>query len=238
MPKFIDQDTGREFPLYPTPEWGADRSKFEQDVCKHLNQELRIATYKNGSKHYRHQCQSCGEFTGNPVPKSEVVGEIAQANVELKEIYRIRREEERARIDQKHIRIQRQDGNLFQQRHRSYLASLTWKQKRDKVWRRAGGVCEGCMEAAATQVHHLSYRHWGNELLFELVALCAACHERCHADEGDGDWPQELPCSACRWQDWDDAGQMRCGKFGCEALEALATDGQCGPLAEQLEPLK
>jgi hypothetical protein len=32
----------------------------------------------------------------------------------------------------------------------------------------------------AEHVHHLSYDHWRDELLWELVAACRKCHERAH----------------------------------------------------------
>lgn len=61
-----------------------------------------------------------------------------------------------------------------------YLASPEWDERRRLVLERAGGICEGCRRARATQVHHTTYKHAGDELLFELVAVCNACHERLH----------------------------------------------------------
>lgn len=63
-----------------------------------------------------------------------------------------------------------------------YYESAEWGAKRAIVMKRAAGVCEGCGERAATQVHHLSYDHFGDEFLWELVAICNDCHERVHAD--------------------------------------------------------
>lgn len=45
---------------------------------------------------------------------------------------------------------------------------------------RAAHVCEGCRTARATEVHHLTYEHCGDEFLWELVAICRSCHERYH----------------------------------------------------------
>ena len=61
-----------------------------------------------------------------------------------------------------------------------YLESPAWAERRRLVLERAGGKCEGCRKRLATQVHHLTYEHVGNELLFELVAVCRDCHERIH----------------------------------------------------------
>jgi 5-methylcytosine-specific restriction endonuclease McrA len=52
---------------------------------------------------------------------------------------------------------------------------------RAKVIKRAGGICEGCLTCAATDVHHLTYRNLFAEFMFQLVALCRGCHDRVHA---------------------------------------------------------
>jgi hypothetical protein len=238
MPKYIDQDTGEAFPLYPTAEWLADRQRFEVEACKHPAKELRRVIYSNGSMHYREQCQRCGEYVGSSIPKAKAPANVPDADAGLRDRYQRERDVRRRDIDQKHIRLQRTDSNVFRQRHRDYLASRAWKTKRDKVLRRADGVCEGCLEARATQVHHLSYERWGDELLFDLVALCSTCHGKCHPESREEEWPIELPCHGCRWQDWGQDEQMQCGKFSLAALAALAKDGPCGSGAAELEPLK
>jgi 5-methylcytosine-specific restriction endonuclease McrA len=71
-----------------------------------------------------------------------------------------------------------------------YLQSPIWQSKRTKVLGRAQGVCEGCGERRATQVHHLRYPQgcwpgsdeWlAQEKLFDLRAICRACHEDVHS---------------------------------------------------------
>jgi 5-methylcytosine-specific restriction endonuclease McrA len=61
-----------------------------------------------------------------------------------------------------------------------YLRSDHWQDIRRRVLQRANGFCEGCWQRRATQVHHLTYEHIGAEFLWELVAICAACHARVH----------------------------------------------------------
>lgn len=61
-----------------------------------------------------------------------------------------------------------------------YLRSDRWQSLRRKVLVRAGGRCEGCLDAPATEVHHRTYEHVCKEFCFELVALCDACHRRVH----------------------------------------------------------
>lgn len=60
------------------------------------------------------------------------------------------------------------------------LQTPEWRELRARVLDRARGVCEGCLDAPASQVHHLTYDHKGAEFAFELRALCDACHERIH----------------------------------------------------------
>jgi len=64
-----------------------------------------------------------------------------------------------------------------------YLQSPAWARRRRAVLTRAGGLCEGCRENPAVHVHHTTYAHAGNELLFELVALCRDCHQIAHPDK-------------------------------------------------------
>lgn len=62
--------------------------------------------------------------------------------------------------------------------YEEYLKTPKWREKARLVLRRAGGRCEGCLLADATQVHHLTYERVGDEMLFDLVAICKPCHDR------------------------------------------------------------
>ena len=65
-------------------------------------------------------------------------------------------------------------------KYNAYLLSDAWRTKRALVLERSGYNCEGCGAVRACQVHHLTYAHVGNEFLWELKAVCNACHERLH----------------------------------------------------------
>ena len=43
-----------------------------------------------------------------------------------------------------------------------------------------------CRKKPATQVHHLTYKRVGREMLFDLVAVCADCHEVVHEEPEGG----------------------------------------------------
>lgn len=61
---------------------------------------------------------------------------------------------------------------------------------RNAVVDRSGGVCEGCGESRATNIHHRKYRsRGGTHEVHNLVALCGSgntsgCHGRAHSGEG------------------------------------------------------
>jgi len=239
VPKFIDQDTGKEFPLHPTPEWAADRAKLSEEVCRHEQSEVRRTTASNGSVQFGKQCLRCGAFVGNWIAKAKVPPNVPDADRALRDKYENELRQRRQEIDQKHIRIQRENGNLFSKRHQDYLASKSWAAKRAKVMKRANRLCEGCLDAEATVVHHLSYKSWGDELLFDLVALCTLCHAKCHPEKEEaGDAWVEPPCYACRYLGWDSREQMWCTNFGMTAMLALASQGLCGPERKGQEALK
>ena len=61
-----------------------------------------------------------------------------------------------------------------------YFRSDKWRDLRELVLQRAGGICEGCGRRRAIQVHHLTYQHAGAEFLWELRAICGSCHKRIH----------------------------------------------------------
>ena len=71
--------------------------------------------------------------------------------------------------------------------YNSYLESPEWAKRRMLVFRRANGMCEGCGERRAVQVHHTTYEHVGHEPLFELRAICMVCHGLLHPDKDEGE---------------------------------------------------
>jgi hypothetical protein len=62
----------------------------------------------------------------------------------------------------------------------AYLQSDAWRAKRARVLQLAGGVCQDCGRARATDAHHLTYARLGAERPEDLRALCPRCHARAH----------------------------------------------------------
>ncbi len=69
-------------------------------------------------------------------------------------------------------------------KYRSYIKSKRWHRKREEKLKSVGWKCENCGERHDLHVHHLSYRHLGDEKLDELQVLCEGCHCNEHEDEG------------------------------------------------------
>lgn len=61
----------------------------------------------------------------------------------------------------------------------SYLHSIKWHEKCERVLERDDYTCVLC-DAGAQHVHHLTYDRIYNESLYDLVSLCAECHEAIH----------------------------------------------------------
>lgn len=91
---------------------------------------------------------------------------------------RKRSKEAREQYEQDYLRKRREYYD-------AYIKSERWANKRAMVLKRCSQTCEGCGVRPATQVHHLTYEHLGDELLFELVGLCRDCHERVHGIENE-----------------------------------------------------
>jgi hypothetical protein len=219
--KVIDPDTGEEVILFPTDALNRDLSAFEEAYCTHPKLEIRESIIANGAIQFRNQCLDCGELVGTAIAKSRAPLNVPRTDDVLFARYKKAREDERKRIIVHHLRKQKGNDEEWRRKYDKYLESPEWGRRRKLVLKRAGGICEGCGERPATEVHHLTYSHAFGEFLFELVAVCDVCHQRIHQDEAqdglENEWSESFPCGACRWQ---------------------APDGDCGPERRELEPLR
>lgn len=142
--------------------------------CHHEVAELRARRIVNGGIQYRMQCQNCGRSVGNAVSHEKVAVYPKEWDEQL-----THRWESSVRAS---IESRRQaESDEWRINYARYLESSEWRERRKKALERDKHVCQGCMSARATEVHHLTYSHVGRELLFQLVSLCGACHEAAHA---------------------------------------------------------
>ncbi|TEA78656.1 HNH endonuclease [Allopusillimonas ginsengisoli] len=147
--------------------------------CEHENTIIRRRQIKNGAFQYTHQCLRCGEPVGNPIAKVKAEamhgGPVPDWDVALQEDWEQRR--------QLSAQAASKAGEAeFWENYNAYLQSDEWKEKRRLVLERDNHLCQGCRRRNATQVHHLTYKHVGRELLFELISICDKCHEVAHDD--------------------------------------------------------
>lgn len=65
-----------------------------------------------------------------------------------------------------------------------YLSHPVYRGICTEVYERAGGACEVCKHAPATQIHHRVYPAWGTfDTPGNLLAVCYPCHCRIHRKE-------------------------------------------------------
>jgi NAD-dependent SIR2 family protein deacetylase len=66
--------------------------------------------------------------------------------------------------------------------YEEFLTTPYWWVVRNYVVATRGHSCEKCGACASLNVHHISYKHRGEEYahLSDLQVLCEACHERVH----------------------------------------------------------
>ena len=154
----------------------------DEDACPHEVKELR---HRFSGNQYIMQCQKCGH-TSSAISHSTLTAEQRKAAPEIDESIKVNYYEARRKryIEWQDERMK--NGQLERQKskrqwlveHSAYLKSPKWKSKREAVLRRDGYICKACESRQATQVHHLTYQHWRDEPLFELVAVCKPCHEK------------------------------------------------------------
>lgn len=154
--------------------------------CRHPQTEIRWRIRRNGVGCWSVQCLHCGRelrqvaknspqarSIAERIPFDEDLADQIQEDFKRESEQRMTewREEQEA---QKHAR--QKDADSWRERYENYLKTPQWRKRRDLVMQRANGMCEGCGQRRATQVHHKTYEHLENELLFELVAVCFQCH--------------------------------------------------------------
>lgn len=144
--------------------------------CQHGDTELRRRVIRGGSVQIVHQCLSCGEPVGNPVAHWKVKGPTPDFDSDLQ------KRVSQARVDEYERQRRNKEGEWWDT-YNAYLASPEWRRRRAAVLKRDAGMCQGCLAAPATEVHHLTYERVGRELLFDLVSLCEACHEIAHEED-------------------------------------------------------
>jgi hypothetical protein len=137
--------------------------------------------YAGGTRHVVYQCLDCGRQVRS-VPKAEYLGRVTPGNLPPWDEGIPRRwSERRNRHWQQHYEARRaEEQDEWNRRYDEHINSDKWRDLRRRVLARAKGTCEGCGQAPAAHVHHLTYKRLGAEMLFDLAAVCLDCHESIH----------------------------------------------------------
>jgi len=76
--------------------------------------------------------------------------------------------------------------NIFDERvkfYKRYIKSDAWKLKRLDAIKHHGQDCQQCghfLPISMIQVHHITYKRLGKELMEDLMIVCKPCHEKIH----------------------------------------------------------
>ena len=76
-------------------------------------------------------------------------------------------------------RYDRQSKRQFP-KYKKYMASPQWREKRFERMELDDFRCRVCGSQGPLTVHHITYNHFGNEDMRDLITLCPECHERIH----------------------------------------------------------
>lgn len=142
-------------------------------MCKHTRSEVRKRKQINGVMICVKQCLDCYANLG-AVPKSNYELDLLEWFDGASQENYWQQLRDKLKQDQQTARQEYTDD------YHAYLQTEQWHLLRDKVMKRDGGICQGCLDCIATDVHHKTYAHIKNEFCFELIALCHACHKRFH----------------------------------------------------------
>lgn len=152
----------------------------ESLFCEHPRAEVRYRHIKGGARVIQKQCIDCGRSVGSFISQKDKSEDYLQSldpwDEELMQREYSLGEQRNAEAQ---ARRQKESDDWWRW-YNAYLLTPQWQAKRQLVLARDQYTCVGCGIRKAEQVHHLTYDHVGNELLFELASLCKPCHDICH----------------------------------------------------------
>jgi hypothetical protein len=148
--------------------------------CDHAQTALRHRKTSAGATTYGRQCLRCGACVEKVAAAKVGAAPTPPWDQDLAPSWQERCQDYWRRRTEWFDREREAEKEEFWRRYHEHLNSPAWAAIRRKVLRRANRVCEGCREAPPSHVHHLTYVRLGDEMLFDLVAVCEECHEKIH----------------------------------------------------------
>jgi len=147
------------------------------EPCRHTNTQVRYKKFSNGTKHLCTQCMTCGTMPEGTrwLPQDGIdINEVQEFDAAIAEQWL------KARNGAIQVKLRREKLDRHLEYERYIRESDNWWAIRTKVMKRDDHLCQGCLEEAATDVHHKSYIHLYDEILFDLIAVCRKCHGKIH----------------------------------------------------------
>ena len=141
--------------------------------CSHEESRPVRRVVSNGAVHYHVQCLNCGDSI-RAINKQERLSlnpsEIGDWDEELRNRWW------QMRSDIRRLQAVRDRAAKFNDMA-DYYGSEKWRAKSSAVIDR-DRICQACRGRPAQEAHHLTYDHWRDEPLFDLVGVCHPCHEK------------------------------------------------------------
>lgn len=137
----------------------------------------------NGAVTVHLQCQNCGRSMAGPLKRDQFYHwqdfplweeEIRTRHNETS------REKAAGSLERWKAEVESKAAQRRDEYRRWLLTSPHWADLRMRVMVRARRACEACLSAAATDVHHVTYRLGRLPPAWELRAVCRNCHDRLH----------------------------------------------------------
>lgn len=162
-------------------------------ACPH-DWHLVVLVNRGGARMYQRQCFRCFHHESQWVKKSDLAPEdIARAfprvEPDRERIAKARQSvwDELSGLLENYLLLAfQEEDRQFRLEYDEYIRSPEWANRRALVLARAAGLCEGCRQQPAVEVHHLNYHTFRDELLFDLVGLCRPCHKKADAARRKG----------------------------------------------------
>lgn len=172
--EFIEENYGSEILVF-CPICHA----YERLDCMHERFSL-VKYFNNGGWAIRKMCSACYKMFGNFIAQKNC-GDIEKLQTIIKEKHDRFHSDNWEKLAKRiewltQLHEDYHKSNWFSE-HNDYLKSTTWQEKREEVLRRDGYLCQACLKRKATEVHHLTYDHYKNEPLYELISVCHSCHQ-------------------------------------------------------------
>jgi hypothetical protein len=148
-------------------------------ACNHARERLALRVTANGKKQFVRQCIRCGQ-------KSSALkhAELTQADMDAAlpvddELQRNWWQQRADRYQELRDKAVADEKEEWQRWYDAYLQTPKWKAKSRRILQR-DPICQACLMRPSVQAHHLSYKHVGDEPLFDLVGVCLECHRKLH----------------------------------------------------------